>query len=221
MIRLSRGFTLVEVLIGLALMGFILAMIYSGLYTTSRSWKAGISQADTNDDFRLTSSFIRREISETVPISRKDGKDNHVIFEGEKDSLRLVSALPPHVGGGGLYLVVFQQSESNGHSALEFTYGPLDSENVQLDEPGTPVKKQILIDPVSVLTFFYFGREKDDDEPRWYDTWKDRDRLPELVRIHISSEQDSWPELTIRLAAEPVPGRPELMLSGTTGGTEG
>ena len=113
----QSGFTLPEVLVGMALLGIVLVMIFTGLHTTSRSWESGVRQAQENDDYRLVLSFIRREINETIPIIYLDSNNRHVIFRGERNSLQFVSRLPAHRGGAGLYLVAFDITKDKGMSS--------------------------------------------------------------------------------------------------------
>ena len=70
--RLSKqqvtGFTLVEILIAMTLFSFTLVLIFSALYSTSRTWQISNRQIDTNDEQRLELAFILKQISKAIPL---------------------------------------------------------------------------------------------------------------------------------------------------------
>lgn len=212
--KIPPGFTLVEVLVGLTLLGFVLVMIFSALYSTSRSWTAGDRQAQANDDFRLILSFVRREFNETVPIFYRNGNSNHVIFRGDRKSVDFVSRLPAHRGGAGLYLVSLGvDRDDKGKGALIFHYQPLNPD-ITLYQKGEGSKSQLLIKDVSAINLAYYGREKPDDEPAWHDNWQDKDRLPTLIRLGITAADSgvNWPDLFMAIPVQAVRGEPEMVM---------
>lgn len=208
-----NGFTLVEVLIGLALLGLLMTMLYSGLYTSSRSWEAGDRQARNNDDQRQVLSFIRRQISQAVPVSRIDDGDSHILFRGERDTMYYVARLPAHRGGTDLYLAALAVSRNDGnHRTLVLRYEPLTS-NTEFPDFGEAAKSRTLIDRLDTIELAYFGSEKPEEEPRWHHDWEFEDRLPTLIRLTLAVDnENTWPELLLRLPAKVERGQPQMIL---------
>ena len=68
----SAGFTLVEVVIAMALLAAIMVMLYSGLTFALRSWDAGDANGRRVADRRLGENFLRRELTELLPMRWKD-----------------------------------------------------------------------------------------------------------------------------------------------------
>ena len=61
-LRQARGFTLIEILVSLTLLGIIFLLLFSCLYTSNKSWIAGEKKISRNDEVRLVSHFLRRHI---------------------------------------------------------------------------------------------------------------------------------------------------------------
>jgi len=210
----SSGFTLVEVLIGMTLLSLILVILFSGLFTTGRTWEAGDKQAQLNDDHRLAFSFIRRQINQTVPIHFQDDEDSHVIFRGDRDSMSFISTLPAHRGGTGLYQVSLRVTDNaKGESALMFSYDPV-TPGIELYRPGETSESQTLITGIADMTISYFGRPTPNDDPAWHNTWQMQEQLPELIRLQLYAEDSDteWPELYLRVPVQLVKELPQMVL---------
>jgi len=215
----SAGFTLVEVLVGLALLGFILVMLFSGLHTTSRTWEAGNRQVDANEDHRVALSFIRKQISQAVPLLYVETDSNHMIFHGGSESLQFVSRLPSHRGSTELYLVSLALAESGqGQSELSFAYRPLMPEtNIYAVDARTV--SQALISNVAAVTFSYFGSPLPTDPAAWHNVWDNQKVMPDLIHLRIESDlpENDWPELFVRIPAQMTPAQSQMILARTGG----
>lgn len=217
----SRGFTLVEVLVALTLMGLVLGSIYSGLYGASRAWSRSESLAWENDLARIRVQLLRRLVSETVPITRLDGQAPHLLFQGHHDSLQFVAPLPSHAGGLGLYWSALELTRSNtGESQLSLTYSPL-RPDVTLPrgnvDPDT--ETVVLATGVTQLELAYFGTPEGDLPPRWYDTWPEGERLPVLVRLtlHRAPGTGITPDLIVPIRTPALRGQPQWTLHAPQG----
>ncbi len=204
-----RGFTLIEVLIGMTLFSLVLVLIFSGLHSISRSWQAADVQAEDNDNYRLVMSFIRRQLSQARPILYFDGEDNPVIFDGNNDNLRLVTPLPSHRGGYGLYLVSFYLNENT----LELSYQPLYTLKEWPSEEHYKSNRTALINNVTDLDFDYFGYAENSKIASWHDSWRSRKQLPMLVRVKLLNDDiDQWPEQIIQIPTNIEQSQPQLTL---------
>lgn len=211
----ARGFTLVEILIAMTLFSFILVLIFSTLYSTSRIWQTTDRQIDTNDEQRLEISFIRKQISQAIPLSLIDGKENKILFKGETDAIHFTSSLPAHRGGGGLYFLSLLLSGNNAHQDLTLRYQPARPDRDLFNNPDNEeIKTMSLITDIEDVEFFYYGSEDKDDESRWYSQWDIKDRLPKLVKVQITSVDNKqyWPALVIPIHSQALKGQPQLTM---------
>lgn len=209
----SRGFTLVEMLVGLTLFGFILTMLYSAMFSLGNALRVGDMQAKSNDNHRLGESFLRRTLSQTTAIIFLDGKNNNVMFHGQADSLSFISYLPSYLGGTGLYAVTLFIAEEAGESNLELRYQPLvNIEDINWERVSSD--NQIVMKNVAAIQFEFYGKKMLNDGSKWYYNWIANNELPSLVKINIKSSEPhhKWPEIMVKIASESSRMRPHLTL---------
>ncbi len=192
----SSGFTLLELLIAMTLLGFILALLFGGLHLGSRSWDAGDARAEKSTRLTLLQEFLRRELNQVTPYFWKNTVNPELAFDGEQNRLNMVAPIAVHLGPGGLFLLALGLDDNK----LVLMQAPPDSDSKDfsaLDES----EKVVLADHVESLDFAYFGAESRDAEPRWTDHWSTQDtpqRLPYLIRIRIRfSDGQVWPDLVV------------------------
>lgn len=184
--RRAAGFTMIELVLAVALLATMMVLMYSGLSFSLRSWDAGEANGRRTADRRIGENFLRREMAELFPMRFKDPMTVKVAFLGEPHKLRFVSSRPAGITQGGLSLVGVEVE--NGASPRERhlvmrrampddearDFGPLDR-----------AERTVLIEDVESVQFDYFGTENDFTEPKWYETWPFGERIPRLVRVRI------------------------------------
>src|SRR5438552_1865807 len=67
----TAGFTLIEVVVAMALLATIMMLLSSGLTFALRSWDAGDANGRRVADRRLGENFMRREMTELFPLRWK------------------------------------------------------------------------------------------------------------------------------------------------------
>ena len=199
--RSQRGFTLIELVVALALLGTMMVLMYSGLTFSLRGWDAGAANGQRIADRRIGENFLRRELSEIFPMRWKDPMVLRFAFEGETQRVRFVSSRPADVTGGGLSLVgldVEAGADSRDRSLVmrrampdddAKDFGPLDS-----------AKGTVILAGVDSVAFSYFGSESDFTDPKWSDTWTYAGRVPQMVRMRIrTTEGTVLPEMLVHV----------------------
>lgn len=208
-----HGLTLVEILVALTLFCLVLTMIFSGLHSSAKSWEKSEAQIAENDSRRLDLGFVRKELAQAVPLVLFDGKDNPVLFEGDHDAIQFISDLPGHRGGGGLYVISLNISQTDHNKNLILGYRPVTT-GIDLNHPENSgeEKNVSILEDISSLEFSYFGSKDNRTDPAWSDEWRVKQRLPELVRIHIEPVRavNYIPDMIVNLHTGSVPGQPQL-----------
>ncbi len=197
----QRGFTLVELVLAMALLGVMLLLLYAGLSFALRGWDAAGASGQVTADRRLGESFLRREVMELFPMRWKDPMAYRIAFSGEPQRMRFVSSRAPGASQGGLSLVSVQvESDPRTRTRNLVMRRAMPDDDAKdfspLDRAGEP---SVLVEDVASVSFSYFGAQSDFATPRWEDSW-DYQRLPYLVRLRMKAGDGSpLPEIVMRV----------------------
>lgn len=194
-IRRSQGFTLLELLIGMTLVGFILSLLFAGLNLGTRSWEAGEQRMVTSSRQAVVVDFIRRAIEQTYPLRWRVGEEDRLAFAGEAESLRFVGTVAMHDGASGNHLIALDLVDGETGRDLVMRW--------QLPDPGAPgfepieqAEPKVLIKAVKEMALAYFGAQSETEDPAWHDQWLDQKTPPELIRLQLTMENgETWPDI--------------------------
>ena len=195
------GFTLLELLIAMTLLGMILLLLFGGLRLGVRSWDASQKQVDSLNSIRSLENFLRRELSLIYPYVWNNAPERRVAFLGERNRLSFVAPLPSRVGGGGLYLVSVELQQRSKVQRIVWKHMPLSSQ-MQNFSALAEIPEMVLaasdLDNVEEIWLTYFGQENESAAPRWLDRWENSIRLPMLIRVQVKlSNNAQWPDFVV------------------------
>jgi general secretion pathway protein J len=200
-IRRAQGFTLLELLIGMTLVGFILTLLFAGLSLGMRSWDAGEQRMVSSSRQAVIVDFIRRTLEQTYPLHWRVDNEEQLAFAGETDALRIVGPVAIHDGASGNYLIALELVEGDGGRDLVMRWKMPDSRAPGFG-PLEEAKPKVLAKAIRGMTFSYFGAENDTDAPTWHDQWLHQKAPPELIRLQLTMENgETWPDI---VAATPI-----------------
>ena len=193
--RRSQGFTLLELLIGMTLVGFILSLLFAGLNLGTRSWEAGEQRMVTSSRQAVVVDFIRRAIEQTYPLRWRVGEEDRLAFAGEAESLRFVGTVAMHDGASGNHLIALDLVDGETGRDLVMRW--------QLPDPGAPgfepieqAEPKVLIKAVKEMALAYFGAQSEAEDPAWHDQWLDQKTPPTLIRLQMTMENgEIWPDI--------------------------
>lgn len=198
--RSAGGFTLIEVVLALALLAAMLGMAWGGLGFALRGWDSGDAQGRRAVDLQLAQNFLRRELAEVFPMRWKDPMKLRLAFEGDAKGMRFVSTRAAGAGTGGLSLVgleVVQGEERRRNLVMR---------RAMVDDKATDFKTleaseaTLLVANVESVTFGYFGAENDFNDPKWNEEWTYAGRIPQMVRVQVKPADGSEvPDIVARV----------------------
>ena len=178
--RAEGGFTLIELIVGLALFGLIVAVLTGAL----RVGLVGSDRVDEGaqrlNELRLAQTFIRRHLETARPIVWPMRRTAPLAFEGKSESVSFISILPSWPGQGGLYLVRFARIGD----ALIVTRRITSGEEQAFDF-SRHADHTVLTDGIREVRFTYFGADIKDKKPKWRTSWTARTTFPRLVRLQV------------------------------------
>ena len=197
----QKGFTLLELLISITLLGMILVLLFGGLRLGVRSWDAVQQQVDNLNTVRSVENFLRREIAMTQPYRWKSATGQRLAFLGERSKINFIAQLPARIGGGGLYAISLGIEHSVTGKRLVWKHLPLDA--MVLDFSPLAQAQEIVLagsefSAVDDIWLTYFGQANDSAAPVWMDRWDSDARLPMLIRIQVKLANGSeWPDFVV------------------------
>jgi len=196
------GFTLIEVLISITLLAMLGTLIANGTRLGTRAWSSAERQTADKDEIILVQGLLRRTLVRAVPLyDSNDPRSYDIRFGGEADRLSLTAPQPGTQFAGPLVVQRFYIGRHGASQALFASIEPLSmvADTAQA-KPGQPV---VLLDRVAEARFVYFGGQQG-SPPAWQDSWTNRTRLPELIRVMIRRDDAKlpvWPELVVATRA--------------------
>jgi general secretion pathway protein J len=198
----ARGFTLLELVIGITLLGFILALIFGGFRLAANSWDAVETRVERTNDEQLARALVRRLLAQTQPLHWKKAVNQPIAFSGEPGVIRAVAPLTGQAGAGGLRLIELGQEREaaetgKGPLRLVLRHAPLryDAENFAAGLGDA--KSYLVLGDLDAVEFSYFGPEKAGEPPRWQDVWTNQEQLPRLVRVRLGSREGGWSDMVV------------------------
>jgi type II secretion system protein J len=182
--RLFRGFTLVEILIAMAILAMVLAAIYSTWTAILRASKVGKDAAAAVQRARMAGRTIEEALGSTLSFIQNQVYYAFVAKNGSEASLSFVTRLSPSFPRAGKFSgldvrrVTFSvEQASGGARQLVLRQTPL-LMDLDPDEKNRPV---VLATNVKEFKSEFWDPRLED----WIDEWKQTNRLPIMVKVTI------------------------------------
>src|SRR5258708_6311941 len=98
----EAGFTLVELLVALALFSLLVTLLFDNVRFGLRAWQNGSVNAERFERSMISQDLLRRMIGNLYPMIVADGEiQPQIDFDGIGDSLSFLSNAPTVAGGAG------------------------------------------------------------------------------------------------------------------------
>jgi general secretion pathway protein J len=204
----EAGFSLVELLVSLALLSLLAALLASGLSLGQRVWLRSEDMAQASRVMFDAQSALIRLLQNLQPLHVDLQASRAIEFRGSADELEGVVPLPPHIGLGGLYRLHLFRNRSARHLDLTFRayeQGTPPASGTSSGEAGLTT----LAFDIDSLELRYFRKAKGDEAGGWASGWQGEEELPALISIGVKSAKAGvvWPELLIAPRVKPVDWR--------------
>lgn len=171
----KNGFTLLEVVIAVAILGVVAVVVGMSLRLGVRAWERGGQEADTYQRERAISERLGRQIKSAFLYYRQvDGK-RVAAFEGASDSIWFVTMLSNPSEAGFKWVSYYAKD-----GLLMTGSGIVPDKKIaeKVFENGD------VLDPeIKEAKFEYYSATDD----KWEETWSLKQKLPTAVRIAFNN----------------------------------
>lgn len=195
----QRGFTLMELLVAMTLLGILMAALFGGLRLGTRVWEASDRTLDQSSQAEVIREFLRTRLEQTLPVTGSASDDREeTLFRGDRTALRFVSSMPISFGNQPflLELLLRHRNTSGPIGDLVLRWRALDGapDGGELD-----TGERVLIEDVAEIAFGYFGG-REQRAMAWSSHWREQETLPALIRIELrfpADDQRRWSPLVV------------------------
>jgi general secretion pathway protein J len=204
------GFTLLEALIAMALMGVIMGALATVTAQWLPNWNRGLVRVQRNEQVAIALDRLVSDLSAAAYVS-PSREIKQPLFVGSELAVTFVrSALGPNIGSGLDIIRIAETADSQGRVLVRMRtpFAPLAAGDPSLDRLPFADPVVLLRAPLRI-TFAYAGGDH-----RWMPTWQDAG-LPAAVRF-IASDAAAERVLAVSTAtrvhvdmAAPAPEQPD------------
>jgi prepilin-type N-terminal cleavage/methylation domain-containing protein len=186
MSRRSSGFTLIEILVVVAIMGLILVMITQGVHVGLRGADSFYRAVQMQSDMEPVERALRQMIERMDPGMYPDPPQ----VRGSASAIVFTTELPDPTTGGTLTADVRLQAD-DGRMVLWWTPH---TGGIPFNAPPPP-RREILLDGVARLDISYAAKGAG---AIWLSSWS-RPAVPGLVRLRVIPQAGAraWPPIIV------------------------
>jgi general secretion pathway protein J len=199
----SRGFTLLEVLIALSIVGLLLTIAFGGFRVAMAAWRQGEDRAEAHQHVRAVAFTLSRALGAAYPYRATRGQSPEavVLFAGAEQRLEFVTQAPPlplpAPTAFTAVVIALEEGDERGLVVRERALpnrDPFTEGAVVMRDPG-----------VTSLAFKFLTEEGD-----WVDAWDGQDAktIPRAVQLRlgvtVAGRAQALPPISVTLRAAPV-----------------
>jgi general secretion pathway protein J len=195
----TGGFTLLELLIAITLLGLLMAALFGGLRLGARVWEVSEQRLDDSARLQVVQDFVRERLMQAHPLALVDAHGRaEPAFLGLPQTVRFLTLMPEHLGAG-FHLAQLGLIEEDGGLHLGIRWRAYD---IYADDPQDEPHARVLLADVERLELGYYGMKAEAQAGAWHDEWQGEHLLPRLMRVRVTfaeGDRRTWPELIVPL----------------------
>jgi general secretion pathway protein J len=200
----EAGFTLVELLVALALFSLLSTLLFDNVRFGLQAWQHGSAHTEYFEHNMISQDLLRRMIGNIYPMLVTDGETQpRIDFDGSQEAISFLGSAPMVAGGGGRFRLSFLVERQESRTDLIMSARP----ELANPQDSSMTIRTVLLSDIDRAEFSYFGDAAAERSEKWQPSWTRRSDIPRLIRIRVafrSGDARLWPELLIapRIAAD-------------------
>lgn len=172
-----RGFTLLELLISIVMIGVIALLVTGAMRLGLRTVSTGEKKIEHLERTRASFAIIDSQIQSQIPLAYEEQGERKYYFQGNRSSLQLATNYSIWGGRKGYVLVRYRVgSDDTGKQILSVS-----ENNIGM----TGNRESMLFSSADAIHFEYFYKDPTEEKGRWVDAWPDPANIPEKIRLHL------------------------------------
>lgn len=193
----ANGFTLLELMLSLTILGLVLLIVFGALRIGTRAWEKGEKDVNIQQRQRAVLSLMEKQLASACLYEIKVG-DDPFYFRGSETDMEFVSRIPMIPGGRSqiVYVRYHIKAEDVGRKMQLLLYekeaGYLKAEDLEFQEDEDFF---LLISGVENCNFNYMKPSDSEGETDWQVNWNPSEDkgMPVAVRISLQQTADVAP----------------------------
>jgi general secretion pathway protein J len=197
-----RGFTLLELILALAIMGMVVLVALGAFRIGQRAWERGDAVAAQNQRLRIGAERLRQQLAAATIYLMPGENDTVIGFTGSASEIRFVSRLslvPGHEQGLVYVHYRLLETADQGQVLAFYEQPVMLLEGVPQDEPEPEAFHRLIVG-LGEAAWQYRGGG-DTAEGLWQSVWETGEelRLPKAVRLRLRFGNDPLLSVVIRM----------------------
>lgn len=190
----ARGFTLVELLVSVAILSGLVLALTAALRTFAQTEIRLDERVLRDEDARVTSQFLGAVFQRAAAHRWRgaEGAITRLLFVGRPDEVVWIGVMPARPGVGGLHYLRLTIDRSGAAARLVLQYQPYDGLDTM---PQWSAVEPHVIAAVEDATLRY--RDSRPAEPAWTAAWPHPERLPDGVALSVQAGGHAWPDVIV------------------------
>lgn len=179
--RKEAGFTLLELMISIAIVGIMVFILMAVLRLGFRSVEAGEKKIESLGRVKASLNMIEAQIQSEIPLTFDEAGEKKYYFKGQPSSLEFSTNFSIWEGETGYVVVTYQViADDQGKRTL------MASEN----QVGREDRKETkLLEFFDEMSFEYYYQDPTEEEGQWINEWTEAGFLPKKIRLHLIKDR--------------------------------
>ncbi len=195
----NKGFTLLELLISLSILGVIVVVIFGAFRIGVRAWEKGEKDVESRQRQRIVLDLIKHQLASTCLREVKDASQQSLLLKGDNKSIEFVSHLPMAPGNQfGMVYVKYVVKPEDGGKRERLTFW---EKNIVLLNKETDMSELHeddffeLFPGVQSIAFEYLKGGTDEETSQWQETWDQAidEGFPRAIRVIFMEDVEKAP----------------------------
>lgn len=208
----QSGFTLLELMVSIVLIGLIVTVVAGSMRLGYKSVDKGTGRMESLERFRVSLRAMDAQIQSNIPLlsaEEKEGKTHPYIFDGKSTVLTFATNYSLTGGPRGYVIVTYEivtdENQKQNLSARENVVGMSSGREVKLLYGFDKISFEYFVRNATEENIFEEGNAQENG--KWVDEWKEGMVFPEKVRLNLA-----WGNQSISMIM-PLRARPLVAMS--------